>query len=329
MKKKLLQLTAILLSAFWALLMLALPVALAKEAIGEGPSGQLPQYSTFNFPTKMPVAKIRYDLTTAGKNGQKMVQKALVLAQGRVNLPTNCDLSVDLCFDSLEHMELMAQLYPCRVAFFSASNLDFEDKHMRYLQGFKSLRCINLTSTLVSDTSLPQLALFPMLTTLRLDKSNITGTGFDSLNNIHNLSDISFEGISLKPGTIGKLKPLMPKLRGLGLGKTGLTKEDAAIFQELKAVRLLGIAGNRHIDNDCVKYLSHLKALVGLSIQDTSITDKSLPMLINLPNLRKVKVRDKDFWTSKKHQSKYGQVEFIDIESCGSMPAEFLAPMHF
>jgi hypothetical protein len=220
----------------------------------------------------------------------------------------------------------LEQLYPCQVNSLSAANLDFEDKHMHYLEGFKELLSINLKDTLITDKSLPQIAMFSHLTSINLVKTNVTGTGFACLTNLHKVKVIALEGISLKAGTVGKLKPLLANLISFNIGRTGLTKEDAAILKELKAVRELRIDTNIRLDNECVNYLSHLTALQKLSIYDTSITDKCIPILVKLPNLHTVTVRDKDFWTSKTHKAKYGQVEFIDQERRSTMPADFFKP---
>src|SRR5208282_1865968 len=116
----------------------------------------------------------------------------------------------------------------------NASELDFEDRHINHLQGFKDLRSLNLADTLITDKSLPQIGLFPKLTNLTLTKTNITGSGFDSLKNLHHLKDLSIEGTSLKPGNIFKLKTLMPNLLVFSITRTSLSKEDTAILKDLK-----------------------------------------------------------------------------------------------
>lgn len=316
----------IMLSAVWVLILLTQQVASGQTTKEQEPAGPPPKYSFFTFFTQAPVAKVMYSLTVPTKYGQKMVSRERVLAQGRVSLPTNTSLSLDLCFDSLEHLDQLEQLYPCQVNSLSAANLDFEDKHMHYLEGFKELLSINLKDTLITDKSLPQIAMFSHLTSINLVKTNVTGTGFACLTNLHKVKVIALEGISLKAGTVGKLKPLLANLISFNIGRTGLTKEDAAILKELKAVRELRIDTNIRLDNECVNYLSHLTALQKLSIYDTSITDKCIPILVKLPNLHTVTVRDKDFWTSKTHKAKYGQVEFIDQERRSTMPADFFKP---
>jgi len=323
MPRDLISLARTLHFALWALFLLT-----QQEAFSQNPKAgevivQPPIYSSFTFPTQAPVAKIMFAIAAPGSTGKTMAKRERVLAQGRVRLPINSDLFVDLCFDSLAHLDSLKQLYPCRVSSLSAANLDFEDKDMHFLEGFKSLTGINMSDTLISDKSLAQIAMFPKLNVIRLSKTNVTGTGFDQLKRLHNLFDISLEGINLKPGTIGELKPLLPNLIGFNVTRTGLTKEDATVLKELKVVRELRLATNRQIDNQCVKYLSQLKELESLSIADTSITDKSIPMLIKIPKLKSVKVRDKDFWTSTKHQTKYGRLEFIDAERTSTIPADF------
>ena len=318
--------STIMLCLVSTLLLLTLQWALAGAPKVE--VGSPPKYAFFTFPPQAPVAKILYVTTTPGQIDEKKERWEPALAQGRIRLPINCEMKIDLSFASLEHMNVLEQLYPCRVVWFSAANLDFEDRHMQYARGFKDLRRLNLVDTLVTDKSLTQIGLFEKLSTLRLNATDVTGSGFGSLKNLHNLCDLNIEGIDLQPGTIARLKPLMANLQSFDVAKTGLTKKDAAILKELKVVHDLSISANRQMDNDCVNYLGHLKELKSLSIFDTSITDKSIPILIKMPQLRTVKVRDKEFWTSIKHQTKYGQVEFIDVSRSTTIQSDFFSPLH-
>jgi hypothetical protein len=290
--------------------------------------GHPPKYAPFTFRSKIPPAEILFALPAHDKNGVAGVQWGRALATGTLRLPINSELQVNLRFDGLEHMDQLAILNNCRVACFSAADLDFEDRHIQYLQGFKNLRSLNLGDTLVTDKSLAQIGLLAKLGVLDLIKTNVTGSGFDSLTNLHQLYDFNIEGTNLKPGNIRKIKPLMANILFFNLTRTGLTKQDAAILPELKIVRVLNIATNKQIDNDCVKYLGQMKELKTLTIDDTSITDKSIPDLIKLPKLQQVIVRDKAFWTKKEHKRQYGHVEFVDVEKLSNAPVEVFTPLH-
>jgi hypothetical protein len=315
---------------------LLLPGQVAPQALGNPEAapdvtsliGNPTRYGVFTFPARAAVAEILYPMPAPPQNGKPAIRWGRVLAQGKVRLPTNSELQINLRFDGLEQLNQLGQLYPCRVGYFNASELDFGDSHIHHLQGFKDLRGLDLNDTLITDKSLPQIGLFPKLRALNLTKTNITGSGFDSLKNLHNMRDLTIEGTSLKPGNIFKLKSLMPNLINLSVTRTSLPKEDAAIFKDLKLVKILSMGSNSHIDNDCIKYLSDLKDLRLLSIDDTSITEKVIPMLIKLPSLEQVKVRDTAFWKSKKHLTKYGKVEFVDIERFSGAPAEVFEPLH-
>jgi hypothetical protein len=328
MQKKLTHITLTSLFALCGLLLLTWQLALGQRPRAEDQVGHPPKYAIFTFPSDVAVAEILDAEAAPSHNGQAKLRWGRVLAQGRVRLPTNSELQINVRFDGLERLDQLKQLSFCKVGCFSASELDFEDRHIHYLQSFKDLRNIDLRDTLITDKSLAQIGLFPKLGILNLLKTNVTGIGFDSLKNLHNLFDLNIEGTSLKPGNIFKLRPLMPKLVGFSLARTSISKADAAILKDLKAVQMLTLSSNSHIDNDCVKYLSDLKELSVLNIDDTSITDKSIPLLIKLPKLREVKVRPKAFWKTKEHLNKYGKVDFIDIEHFSGAPADVFGPLH-
>lgn len=299
--------------------------------VGPDPADKItgpPTFAEFNFPTKAPVAEILYAVRRPPKDGKMAVKWGRVLAQGRVRVPTNCDLQINLRFDGLAQMDQLAQLKRCKVAGFVASELDFEDKQMSYLQVFKNLRLLDLSDTLVSDQCLAQVASFPKLRTLNLVKTNVTGTGFANLCKMHNLAFLSIEGTNLGPGNIFKLKPILPDLVQLRLARTGLTKSDAVVLQDLKKIELLTICSNNQIDNDCIKYLKNLKVLRTLDISDTGITDKSIPQLLKLPALRDVRVRGKSFWKKRAHPSHYGPVVLKDISEFSDAPTEIFLPLH-
>jgi len=285
------------------------------------------KFQSFVFPTRAPVAKISYSLEFFGRDGKKLLRKELVIAKGRVQLPVNVDLYIELSYDALENLQSLEQLYDCQVAKVSADYLDFGDNHMHYLTGFKSLRFLNLIDTDVTDRSLPLIAKLSKVQVLRLNKTNITGSGFDSLTKLPDLHDISLEGIDLKPGNIDKLRPIMPRLLAFNISRTNLSKKDAIILKDLKIIIDLAINGNKQLDNDCISYLSHLNTLDSLAVNDTAINDKCLPQLLKLPHLKIVKIRDQTFWTNPKHKTKYDGVSFVDIERLGSMPVEICAPL--
>jgi Leucine-rich repeat (LRR) protein len=287
-----------------------------------------PKFADFNFATKAPVAEILYAVRQPPVDGKLAVKWGRVLAQGKVRLPTNCDLQINLRFDGLEQMAQLNQLSGCKVAGFVASDLDFEDRMVPYLKQFKTLRLIDLSDTLVTDECLPLLGSLPRLRTLNLVKTNVTGAGFSNLDRLHNLANLCIEGTSLQPGAIFKLKPILPDLLLLRLARTGLTKADARALQDLKKIELLTVSSNSKIDNDCVKYLGGLKRLKTLDISDTAISDKSIPELLKLPALRDVRVRGKSFWKTRVHKSSYGMVNFNDIADFSDAPSEVFMPLH-
>jgi len=284
-------------------------------------------YALFTFPTPA-VAEILCATEVRTKDGRVATRWDRVMAAGTVRLPTNSLLQINVRFDGLEKMQTLDCLKQCRVSQFSAATLDFEDRHMKYLKAFKDLQIVDFEDTLITDASLPFLGSLKKLIALRLLKTNITGVGFDHLKNLTLLKELKLEGSDIKPGTIFKLKSLMPQLTSLDIARISITKEDTAILKSLKSAKFLNLSTNKNIDNNSIKYLSGLNDLRSLALDDTSVTDKCLPDLLKLPSLCYVVVRGKTFWTTKKHKNMIGKILFEDCEATSNAPPEVFTPLH-
>jgi len=285
------------------------------------------QYAVFNFPSPA-VAEILCAMPVKAKDGRLGVHWNRVMAQGPVRLPVNRSLSMNLRFDGLEKMAALDCLKQCQVRQFSAAALDFEDRHTAYIKVFKNLEVVDFNDTLITDASLPILASFPKMGALRLVKTNITGVGFDHLKDLKYLTELKLEGASIKPGMIFKLKSKMPQMINLNISRISITREDTAILKTLRDVKFLSLSTNTNINDETMKYLAGLDNLHTLTIDDTSVTEKSLPILLKLPGLRYVVVRDKTFWKSKNHKNKMGNVTFTDCQTTSNAPPDVFSPLH-
>ena len=278
---------------------------------------------TVQFPTSAPIAHIV--VTTPSAQQQKESQ---LLARGKVTLPKDCQLYIELCYDGPTHIETLEQIDCDQVTKFSAAKLEFEDSHLTHLRKFKNLIALNLDSTLVTEKSWPVIGSFPKLWMLRVNSTDITGSGFGCLSNSHSLSKLDVEGILLKPGSIAKLKTLAGNLTALNVSKTGLTTVDMPAIGELHLLRRLDLSGNKKVADNQAKYLQPLVCLEVLNISDTAITEKSLPVLDRLPHLKKVLIRNGQFWTSGHPQKSKSGATFVDVGSTNRAPIEVFSPLH-
>ena len=280
----------------------------------------------YQFPYDAQVA----DITVSEPGGPGKKEKTIhLIARGKVPIPKHCALNVELRYDGPEHIETLDQLEPYLITQFSAAKLEFDDKQLAHLKKFKNLATLDLRETLVSEKSLPLIGSFPNLWFLRLNSTDITGSGFDALSNLHNLSKLDLEGIRLQQGTVAKLKPLAAGLHSLNVSKTGLTKVDMATIGEFHSLIHLDLSGNKLIDSDCAnKYLPSLVKLETLDIADTTITEASLAVIDKLPRLKRVIIRNQQFWTSGKPQKSKAGITFRDCATDTRMPIEVFGPLH-
>ncbi|MBU6453285.1 MAG: hypothetical protein KGS72_15995 [Cyanobacteria bacterium REEB67] len=281
-----------------------------------------------HFPDNIIVATMQYPLGRETILAPPPQPRAWLKARGLVRLPRDRDIEVKLTYDGLQNLPYLKLLSVCRVTSFESSGLDFEDKHIQYLTPLQQLRRISLEDCLVTDKAFASLSRFPRLSNLSVGRSCIDGSGLGDLKGLSTLRIFCLEGNILKPGAVAQLKPLLPKLRSLNLTRTKLQKKDAAILKEMTDIEVVALADNKQIDDACMEYIKGLKHLHTLAIHDTAVTDRSIAIFQGLPSLKKVFVRDKTFWITRKRVDKIGNVEYHDAEQLSNIPVDILAPLH-
>ncbi len=282
----------------------------------------------YDFPTRSPIADLVCRVRFIDRDGKQKERRDHLLAKGAVHLPANSDVEVLLRFDALEAMQYLDQLSRAHVIVLQAASLDLEDSHLIHLKNYQSLHYLNLDTTLITDKSLPVIAGLKSIFDLRLSGTNIKGTGFDNLNRLPNLRMLNISSLTLDKGTLSKLKPLVSHLSDLTLARTELNKEELASLGPMPAIEHLDIAFNHKLDDSCASQLAHLTKLKQLAINDTGITDKSLPILVKLPNLTQVTVRGRDFWRTSLAKKEIGHIKFVDVAAKSSVPVDVWEPLH-
>jgi len=306
----------------------AAPVVLSSKATPKATSTS--DNYELNFPSERALAQILWRKEADGKKidkGNKSA-KERVLARGKVRLPKNVLFEVVLTPEALDHMDSIEQLVALPVEHMIAAKLDFTDEHMRHLRNFKGLLHLNLDETLITDKSLPIIGTFRNLMALRLSVTDATGSNFEALSKLPHLFTLNIRGISLKTGSLAKLKGALSHLIDLDLSNIDLGKEDAAALVSAPELKLLDIAGNKRFDDSCVGYLAGMKHLKSLNITDTSVTDKSLPELSKLPKLKSITVRARTFWRSGQPSQYKGRLKVIDSASKSNTTEDMFSPLH-
>jgi len=287
------------------------------------------QFCQINFPAGKPLAQIVWDRPSDAKMSKSAINgKDSVQACGLVKVPKNREIRVTLAYAGLAQMEAIEQLKQCQVVYFNAAKLEFDDEHMAHLKDFKQLRNLQLGDTFVTDKSLPLIGTFSQLNTLRLSTTDVTGSGFEHIAGLKNLANLNLCGISLKPGMMQKLTPLLSHFNDVDCATTGLTKEDARVLKGMTDIMALDIHGNKQIDDSCMNYLSAAKKLHSLNVIDTAVSEKSEPLFSALPNLSRVIVRERTFWHAAVHKTRRSSLEIVDASATCRTPAGLFGPLH-
>ncbi len=280
---------------------------------------------TINFPEKARVAEMHLSVPHVFSPGAK---KIIVTAQGKVTLPRVCDITLNLCYDGMQNMDLIEQIDEKSLLRFSAAKLDFDDAQMAHLKRFKHIVTLNLDDTIITDKSLPVIGGMTELTALRFNGTDITGSGFAFLANLNSLWNFNIGGINLKAGSMASLKGPIKHISDLTCSRVGLTAVDLQTIGQMQSLTNLCLDGNKAIGDDCVKYLLPLKKLETLNITDTGITEKSLPELYKLPSLRLVKIRNHQFWSGGSAKKTKPGITFEDNETHTKIPLDMFKPLH-
>jgi hypothetical protein len=280
---------------------------------------------TINFPKNARVAQMH---VTAPHEYSPGAKKTIVTARGKVTLPRVCDITLNLCYDGMQNMDLIEQIDENSLRRFSAAKLDFDDGQMAHLKKFKHIVSLNLDDTLVSDKSLPVIGGMTEMSLLRFNGTDITGGGFGALANLNNLWNFNMGSINLKAGSMASLKGATKHIGDITCSRVGLTAVDLQTIGQMQSLPNLCMDGNKAIGDDCVKYLLPLKKLETLNIADTGITEKSLPELYKLPSLRLVKVRNHQFWLGGAVKRTKPGITFEDNETKTRIPLVMFRPLH-
>lgn len=261
-----------------------------------------------------------------GKLGD-VTKSTRIKAQGKITIPKNCQLVLTLSYFGAEHLEYIDQFDAAQMGDISAAKLELTDEQMVHLKKFKNLFRLNLDSTLVTDKSMPIIGTFRKLNELRLSTTDITGSGFDLLDGMPLLT-LNLDGMNLKPGNLAKIKSLPKYAAAINCSRTHLTAADLAFIGKCENLVSLVINGNTQLDDETAKCLAKLKKLDNINLADTAMTEKSLPILLKLPNLHRITVRRSTYFKHNSHPILPPTVHIIDISQQNKLPLEVFEPLH-
>jgi hypothetical protein len=297
-------------------------------AAGPAPKQQpTPQYQTLTFPDTAPVARFDLNVPTVDAKGAPAVVRRKITARGKIQLPIDCNVTILLLYDGVEHLQTLSQLNPAQVIQINAASLDLDDAQFAFFKRFPAIVRINLDSTMVTDKSMPVIGTFKSLSDLRLSKIDVTGSGFDALNGL-GLKILELNGSNLKEGNLQKIKSLPGTLYSLNCSRTHIGNADMAFIGKCQKLTSLNLDGDKKITDACIEDIAKLKLLDYLNIADTGMTEKSLPILAKMPNLKHLVVRNSTFWKEGSGKSPLSTLKISDSVAVSRTPVDVFTPLH-
>jgi len=186
------------------------------------------------------------------------------------------------------------------------------DADLRFLSKAKNIGLLRLTGTMVTDAGLACLSALPVLAELILQETRITNTGLDEIVKIAWLRALDLGHTEVTNDGLARLSELprletlflsgdkitdegmahllaLPRLQRLSLGNQ-ISDAGLAYVSQIKTISTLDL-NNSGITNAGLAHLSSLPALKTLNLEGTAITDDALEHIFKLVNLKQIYLR--------------------------------------
>lgn len=262
-----------LLASLVANLAVSSSPAADETANPQNPAGNDASRRTLRFPADRAVGTV-YWRKPDGKPDVNAIYadnwQPLGRTRGRVRLPTDCEVRLDVSKAASRDLSWLDDLGP------------------------DDIQALNLRDTDVRDDALPRVARLTGLRFVDLQSARITDAGLEGFDALVNLEEIVLdafavnrEGFGVGDGAMRVLARL-PKLRILRLRLTKITDSGLAELAHCRSLTYLGLAGTRVSDAGLI-HLSKLPRLENLGLgvynEGANITNEGLRTVGRLTNL--------------------------------------------
>jgi Leucine Rich repeat len=222
-------------------------------------------------------------LTELKLNGARGVGAGLALISKFVNLRLLDMTSVTKYTPGLEAATQLQKLESLAIG-----GMATDDESMKLVGQIKSLKSLDIHSTVVSDAGLPHLKDLRLEQFLIHDTSNITGSGFEFMS-LEALREL--KAANSRFGEAGcKHLAGATQLAFIDMNQCNASDDSLRELSACTAIKQLQLSRNREITDTGVKHLAKLRNLESLVLeQDAQITDRGI---VALKPLKKLKFLD-------------------------------------
>jgi len=269
-----------------ALLAVILFFALWQPAQCQHPAKQV----VLHFPPDRSLGKL-YRLKIASPENPTAEDSPCAEARGNVTLPANTKLMLKVSYEGAADLAPLAKctdqdviytIHACHVESLS-------DKSLQDIAKLKSVKQLLLTDTDITDKGAEYIGTMPQLLDLDVHETLITAKGLNSLRSLTALKKLELDLLRIKGTDLACLVPMV-HLQYLEVGRTGLADNAMKNVGKLTSLVQLKVAKNADITDEGVFYLANLNNLQELSLRETGVTKKCLPVLQKLSRLTSVEL---------------------------------------
>lgn len=222
-------------------------------------------------------------------------------AYGTVKLPVSDQIFLHVTDRAIDDPTFLLNFRPDDLFGLNChDNLSTHDHSLTYVSRLKSIHCIDLDKSDVSDIGLKLLEDLPYLSELSVDSTEITAEGLARFRNLKNLWN-------LDAGRIRNVRVLLlalkdsPSLKVFSISGSDLSDADVPLLIDLPNVDNLNL-GSTAITDQAMKYISRLKKVTRLDIGYTRITSRSLNDLKSMRQLVSLTITPGMFSESQKRE---------------------------
>ncbi len=173
-----------------------------------------------------------------------------------------------------------------RVIELSLAEKHVERQFLELLPAFHHLERIGLPGKAISDGELQLICRCRLLTSLPLDQSRVTASGFKAVSHLPKLTTLYARNSSVTDDAIGQMESL-PALTHLYLQDTAVTGISLEHLSQFPRIEKLDLRDTQINDND-IRALLGFPSLVEVDLDRTAVTDSCIPDLAQIQTLCRV-----------------------------------------
>lgn len=250
-------------------------------------------------------------------------------ARGRVRLPKHADIELEIDFSSAQDLSGLKNIPPDLLYKLDLSKLEVPDAQFANIAHLTGLRRLNARGTDLKDSGLDCVMGMKKLIDLNIGETLITSKGLQKLKGLTKLQNLYIDNSNVGDEHIDSICHL-PELRRISISHCHITDKGVKALAVLPKLLMLDIEYTITITDKCMPDLKRMKNLRQLKIAHSKITSASVKDLKQMKQLEEL-VYSKNNFNLKdvaELQKALPKCKIEDYEKRRVFQPEVFAPLH-